>query len=328
MPTTPPPQQPCNASPEDRNERRRLKRRTFLRACGVGLGGAVALPVQARYVEPNLIDVTHHEVFLPELPPEAEGLRVVQLTDLHRGPTTPLETIRQAVDAAVAEKPDAFVLTGDLVHNRVTYAEPLAEMLQPLRRAGARFGVFACLGNHDYPESADVVASVLEARAGVRFLRNANAELAPGLHVAGVEDHLWGRPDAHAARAGVAESSALIVLAHNPRAVFDWDQRSCVVLAGHTHGGQVLLPGVTPRVPPDVKGFPLVAGWGQFDQAHLYVNRGVGMSGLPLRFRCRPEVAVFTLRRGDSLPRTRPGLGDRAVRKAGRLARAAWHRFT
>jgi predicted MPP superfamily phosphohydrolase len=98
------------------------------------------------------------------------------------------------------------------------------------------------------------------------------------------------------------------------------------MLSGHTHGGQVRLPGLAARVPPDMTGFPLVDGWGLFDRARLYVNRGVGMTGIPLRFRCRPEVALITLRRGDGPPVTRPDLAERAFRKAKRVAQAVYRR--
>ena len=309
--------------PEERTARRRMRRRAFLRACGVTLGVAVALPAHARYVEPNLIDVTRHEAFLPDLPEALDGLRVAHLTDLHQGHITPVETIEQAIAAAVAEGADVVALTGDLVHNRARYAAPLARLLEPLVRS-ARLGAYAVLGNHDYPESADAVAAAIASGAGVRFLRNDSREILPGLHFAGVEDPMWGRPDMGAALRRVPDGDAVVILAHNPRSVFSCDERASVVLAGHTHGGQVLIPGFAPRVPPDVRGFPLVAGWGTFDRAHLYVNRGVGMSGLPLRFRCRPEVAILTLRRGDGPPWTKPGLADRAARKVGRLARDAW----
>lgn len=319
-----------DASPEAaRSEKRRFTRRRFLKGAGALTLLGVGVPAaHAHYVEPNLIDVTRHTAFLPGLPERLDGLRLVQLSDLHRGPVTPDDTITQAVAAAASLQPDLFVLTGDFVHRNPADAAPLAEMLRPLRGA-SRLGVYGCLGNHDYADwKGDAVARALADGAGVVMLRNEGRTVEPGLFLAGVEDEVRGRPDMRAALADApgddaAGGAGVVVLAHNPRAVFACDTRPVLVLSGHTHGGQVRLPGLSPRVPPDMRGFPLVDGWGLFDRARLYVNRGAGMTGVPFRLGCRPEVALITLRRGDGPPLTRPDLAERAFSKAKRLAQAA-----
>lgn len=314
-----------DASPEAaRSEKRRLTRRRFLKGAGALALVGVGVPAHARYIEPNLIDVTEHTAFLPELPARLDGLRLVQLSDLHRGPVTPDDTIGQAIAAAAALQPDLCVLTGDFVHRNPADAAALARMLRPLGGA-SRLGVYGCLGNHDYGDwRGDAVARALTDGAGVVMLRNDGRTLEPGLFLAGVEDEVRGRPDMDAALADAPERGAgVVVLAHNPRAVFACDTRPVLVLSGHTHGGQVRIPGLSPRVPPDMKGFPLVDGWGLFDRARLYINRGAGMTGVPFRLGCRPEVALITLRRGDGPPLTRPDLAERAFSKARRLAQAA-----
>jgi len=319
------PATPHDASPRKaaaRSEKRRHTRRRFLKGMGALTLVAVGVPAHARYVEPNLIDVSEHTVYLPGLPQNSDGLRIVQLTDLHRGPVTPDDTIRQAVAAAAELKPDLFVLTGDYVKYDLADATPLADLLRPL--AGkARLGLFGCLGNHDYADwTGNTMARALSDRAGVTMLRNESRLIEPGLFLAGIEDEVRGRPDIAKALTGAPadQEGATVVLAHNPRSVFSCDTRPLLMLSGHTHGGQIRIPGLAPRVPPDMKGFPLVDGWGRFDKAWLFVNRGVGMTGFPYRLGCRPEVSVITLRRGDGPPVRHGDLAEKAFRKAQKIA--------
>ncbi len=294
----------------------RPTRRALLRLVCTAFGAGMALPVDARYIEPYALEITRHEVPLPDLPPALDGLRLVHLTDLHQGPVTPREVIADALRATKALRPDAVMITGDFVHRHWGDACPLARLLAGL---APPLGVWGCLGNHDY-SSASRITSAL-ASGGVRMLRNAAAPLAPGLWVAGIEDTLRGRPDAGAAMAPVPRGAAAVFLTHNPVGVFACDRYPWLVLAGHTHGGQIRIPGVPPRFPPGMDGFPYIAGWGVFDRARLYISRGVGMGGVPFRFRCRPELACITLRRGDGPPRAAGGLASRALDGGIRLAR-------
>ncbi len=266
------------------------------------------------------MQVTRHTVFLPDLPTALDGTTLAHLTDLHRGSVTPDGVIAQAVALAQAARPDLVVLTGDFVEASASDAHPLAKLLAPL--ADAPLGVWGCLGNHDYGD-ADAVTQMLADGANVKMLRNASDKLAPGLWIAGIEDTLHGKPDAQAALANIPANEAALFLTHNPVGVWNVSARSYLALAGHTHGGQIVVPGLPIPVAPGMDGFPLLAGWGTFDKTRLYVSRGVGMGGFPLRFRCRPEVALMTLRRGKGQPVTAPALGERAARKAMRTARRA-----
>ena len=295
-----------------------VSRRAVLRMLGTLAGAGVMAPAHARWVEPYLPEVTEHTVFLPDLPLEYDGLRIAHLTDLHRGPVTPEDAIARALSATAALDPDAVVLTGDFVHNHHRDAAPLARLLAEHLRP--RLGLWACLGNHDYGSDAARVSEALTRFGGVRVLRNEADQLLPGLYLAGIDDHLRGRPDPAATVAGIPPAAAVVYLTHNPVGVFAVDRRPWLVLAGHTHGGQIRIPFTAPHFPPGMEGFPLIAGWGIFDQARLYINRGVGMGMVPLRLFCRPEVALFTLRRGDGLPVPAPGLAVRAFRKARRVA--------
>lgn len=299
-------------------------RRGFLRLMGLGLGAGIAAPLEARCIEPYALDISRHEVPLPDLPSGLDGFSVAHLTDLHRGPVTPNDALAKAIAATQALQPDVVVITGDFVHHHARDAAPLAKMLSVLK---PRLGLWGSLGNHDYGSSAPAVSQALEAGCGLRMLRNDAAEVAPGLWIAGLDDTVRGTPDTPAIFAKIPAGAPAIFLTHNPVGVFAVDTRPWLVLAGHTHGGQIRLPGLPPRFPPGMEGFPYIAGWGVFDRARLYINRGVGMGMLPVRFRCRPEIALFTLRRGDGPPVTRPDLAVRIFRRAGRVAKSALSRL-
>jgi uncharacterized protein len=316
------------AVPPTKQSRRAATRRVFLRLCGAALVAGIGVAADARYIEPHAIETTRHEAFLPDLPPELDGMTVAHLTDLHRGPITPDETIRQALGIVAATQPDLVILTGDFVDAHPDDAEQLAAMIRTeLHGTKPRFGLWGCLGNHDYEVSGDAVAAALE-QAGIQMLRNNAAQPAKGLYIAGIEDTMNGAPDTGAALNGVPADAATIFLTHNPIGVFSVASRKCLVFAGHTHGGQVRIPGMAAHRPPGMNGFPMLEGWGVFDKANLYISRGVGMVALPFRFRCRPEVALITLRRGAGVPKQYPSLTEKAIRKAANAARRALHAVT
>lgn len=270
---------------------RRLTRRGLLQLCA---GGGAAAVLAEGLVEPFTVETVTMEVALPHLPPALDGLKVAQLTDPHRGNLTPDAVIREAVRKAAAFEPDLVVLTGDYVRWDVADATPLAKMLAPLQ---PRLGMLGVLGNHDYLYP-DAIARKLTDHAGVTMLRNGAHEVAPGLWTAGIEDTLKGVPDTKKALKTVPEDAALLFLTHNPVGVREVQDRACVALAGHTHGGQVRAPGFKPHVPPGMEGFTQIDGWGKYGKARLYVSRGIGCTAFPLRINCPPELTLLTLRTG------------------------------
>lgn len=269
-------------------ERREATRRAFLKLCV----GAAATVLAEGLSEPFGIEAVAHELVLPGLPKTLDGLRVAQLTDPHRGNLTPDAVIQAAVRHAAAWKPDLVVLTGDYVRWDPVDAHAFARMLTPLK---PRLGVAGVLGNHDYQDPRRV-AQLLTDIAGVRMLRNASEELAPGLHLAGIEDTWRGSPDPTKALKNVPDDAGLLFLTHNPIGVRFVSDRPCLALAGHTHGGQFRVPGIAPHFPPGMEGFHQIDGWGTYDKARLYVSRGVGCTAYPIRLNCPPEVTLFTLR--------------------------------
>lgn len=235
--------------------------------------------------------VSEHIVSLPNLPAGLSGLRVAHITDLHRSRLTSDFVLREAISRINELRPDLIIITGDFVTNTPADIAPCAEIVSCLR---ARLGVYGCLGNHDYTAGAAKVR-VAMANAGVTILVNSSAEIAPGLRIVGLDEDRHGRPDIVRAWQDVQPDDATLALVHNPGWGEKLGDRSCVIFCGHTHGGQIKLPFLTAREVRRIGAKHYVEGWFKFERARMYVNRGLGQVGFAARFRCPPEIALFTL---------------------------------
>jgi uncharacterized protein len=254
-------------------------------ASGIGLasgGGAYHLYAAAP------IGVTRVTVPVPGLPPPLDGLRVGLITDVHHSQWVSTEDVARAVSLVAAETPDLVVLGGDYVTWRDReYVGPSAEVLGTL---SAPAGVFAVLGNHD--DEREMPRAL--ASHGIEVLRDARTRIevrGETLELAGVE--FWTRGGADIARLVRGAAGPVVLLAHDPRR---WEDARALniplVLSGHTHGGQVVLP-VLGAVA--AKKFPVLAGVAQAPNSTLFVSRGVGTVYVPVRINCPPEVAILTL---------------------------------
>ena len=238
-----------------------------------------------------MIETTEHTVAVPHLPPALQGLRVAHLTDFHRSRHTDDRLLRHAVAAANLARPDLILLTGDYVTRDPQDIAPCAHILAPLR---ARLGVCAILGNHDY--STDGPAVELHLRElGFDVLLNRSLLLPNGLRIVGLDDDRFHHTDVPQAFRDVQPNEPTLVMAHNPALVERLADRECVVFSGHTHGGQVRVPVLTRREIRRIGAKHYAQGWYTVGKAKLYVNRGLGRVGIPLRLFCRPELALFTL---------------------------------
>ncbi len=255
-------------------------------------------------VEPTWLELNECAVPVAGLAAVFAGFRIVQLSDFHCSRKVTPAYLAQAVRLAQDQEPDLVVLTGDFVHRGYKYVNPVAEALS---RLTARHGVYAVLGNHDfsvrnplgfrrYRHLHRAVAGALSAR-GIRVLHNEAVSLTRNratVHLIGVED-LWSRVcDLERAFAGLSPAVPCVVLAHNPRTVERLAGRRCdLMLSGHTHGGQINLPGFgRPTLGRRARRF--AAGLYHYRNTQVYVNKGVGF-GFRFRFGVRPEVAVLTL---------------------------------
>jgi len=292
----------------------RRRRVSWWKTSLVALTAGVLL--DAYWLERRRLQVSQHEVLLLHLPFDLDGLRIVQLTDLHLGRYVKPEDVRRKVEVAVSLRPDIMVLTGDFVEYHFNHLEAGLDEIITLK---PRYGIYASLGNHDHWEGAQRVIDALETR-DIRVLVNENTEAAPGLWLAGVDDLMAGMPDLEKTFENLPDHRATVLLSHNPKILPRVAHRPVLVLSGHTHGGQIGLPFLPPRKLMAIPGMrrlmdwyegagaraqgasdegigtsQYIEGWYEEGEAMLYVCRGIGM-GSPFRISCPPEIALFILR--------------------------------
>lgn len=275
-----------------------LTRREFLKGAGAAaLVGAAGVSAYGGLVEAWDYEVTETVVPVRGLPERFEGFRIAQVSDVHHGRLVSIEEVRRVVGLANAARPDMVALTGDYTTSLRRYVEPCAEALGELR---APEGVWAVLGNHDHNTDGTLTRQAL-GRRGIEVLTNANTQLRRGadvLQLAGVDDWGWGYADFARALRGVDVSRPSVLLAHEPMALDEPETRGLsLILSGHTHGGQVSLPFVGAPAAYVLKHLKYVRGMYESAGTRLYVSRGTGVIGVPLRVGARPEVAVLRLQR-------------------------------
>jgi hypothetical protein len=269
-----------------------LDRRTALKALvATGVGVATGSVAYGAAYERHHLTTTTRDVAVSGLPPALDGLRIGLITDVHHSAMVPADDVVRAVHLVQAGNPDLVVLGGDYVSFADRrFMEPVAELLTPL--ANAPSGAFAVLGNHD--DDREMPAAL--ARRGFEVLKDQRTTLTlrgERLDLAGVR--FWTRKAAEIARVLAGTGETTILLAHDPRRLAEAAALDTqLVLSGHTHGGQVLVPGVGAIAG---RKFPVLAGYATQDNTSLFVSRGVGTVYVPVRINCPPEVAILTLRR-------------------------------
>ena len=275
-----------------------LTRREFLKWAGAAAAVGVGVPsVYGGLVEAWAYEVTETAILIKDLPERFEGFRIAQVSDVHHSSLVSIEEVRRVVSLANETRADMVALTGDYTTNLPKYVEPCAEALAELK---APEGVWAVLGNHDHRTDGPLTRQALR-RHGIEVLTNQNTELRRGadvLQLAGVDDWGWGKADFARALSGVDISRPSLLLSHEPMALDVPETRGVsLILSGHTHGGQINLP---------VVGAPAAYVWehlkhlrGRYESegTQLYVSRGTGIIGVPVRLGARPEVAVIRLQR-------------------------------
>ena len=282
-------------------------RRRFLEQTAVAFSASpfVAGSYGLFYGRLNL-ETSHKRIKLRHLPKAFEGFRIVQLSDLHISAFMSAEEIRKYVAIANQLKADLVALTGDFVTWDETAQGAVVEALSGLK---APFGVFGCLGNHEWLTGTEESITRLFAAQGTRILRGERAAVNSGrstLNFLGVDyQSRLGRTEApgHPMQEYLLGMERLllpdtvnILLSHNPN-TFDRAAELGIdlSLAGHTHGGKVALEFIHSNLAPARLITPYVRGWFQKRDAQLYVNRGIGTIAFPIRFGARPEITVFEL---------------------------------
>jgi len=286
-----------------------LARRRFLERTALAVSTApfVAGAYGMFYERLNL-EITRRRIKIPRLPRAFEGFRIAQLSDIHIGPFMTAKEIRHYVGIANGLKPDLVALTGDFVTWDASTQFAVVDVLAGVR---APFGVYGCLGNHEMWSRVEDSITHLFARRGIRILRSEQVLIRSGgeaINLLGVDyqsrspmgprNQRLVRQYLEGVDRLMAPGTANILLSHNPN-TFD-RAAECGIdlsLAGHTHGGQVTLEFISPDLSPSRLITPYVRGWFEKPGGQLYVNRGIGTIGVPIRFGAPPEITVYELAR-------------------------------
>lgn len=247
----------------------------------------------------NSLDVriVQHVLRFPNLPASFDGWKLLHLSDLHLDGVPGLT--KRLLDILPSCEVDACVMTGDYRFEVFGSCDALyAELEQVLPSIRSRQGVFGVLGNHDFLEEAETMRTM-----GVRMLVNQASELSAGgqsLCLVGLDDpHYYGCDDLTAAMRDVPPGSFKILLVHSPEMIPEADKAGIsLYLCGHTHAGQIRLPGIGPIITHANCRRRYTSGLWQYGSVTGYTSPGVGSSLLPVRYMCPPEVTIFTLNRG------------------------------
>jgi len=280
-----------------------LTRRKFLGRFLVGAAAAAAAAaLDGFWLEPHNLVTEHVAIRLKRLAEEFHGFRIAQISDLHFGPYMDRPGVERVVRMILSLQPDLVVLTGDFVSHPfgkasgpegARQAEPCADVLAEIKNRP----MIAVLGNHDHWNDAQIVEGALQDR-GITVLRNRAVPLERGarrLWIGGIDDAFVGAADLALTLAKVPPSEPTILLAHEPDFA-DYAARFPVdlQLSGHSHGGQVRIPGLgAPVLPLMAQKYPV--GLNRVGALQVYTNRGIGVINPPVRLNCPPEVTLVTL---------------------------------
>ena len=274
----------------------RPERRAFLTASAAVIAAAPTIALGAGFIIRKDFQVKEMDLKFPNLPRDLQGLRLVQLSDIHIGDFFTASDVSRVVDAANNLRADIVFVTGDLIS---TKWDPLDRCLLELSRLKSSAGIWGCLGNHEQHQKIEAYTTRKALEFDIRFLRQQSVPLQFGqskINLVGVDHQRHDRPYLEGAQQLVAPGQFNLLLSHNPD-VFPVAARQGfdLTLAGHTHGGQINLPlgganlNIADLVTPYTKGFY------KLPNSSLYVNCGLGTIGVPVRLGAPPEITVIRL---------------------------------
>jgi hypothetical protein len=284
----------------------KISRRRFLQISALAAGSG--LIAYSGFWDRHHLEVVEQTIRLHRLPQAFHGLRIVQVSDIHYDDYTEPFFVREVVRRINTLHPDLVLLTGDFVtygslpkHVSAGLSYPCAEILKEIQCPHR----FASLGNHDTLVGPEVVVDALKVQ-GIPTLANSSLPFerdGARLWLAGLRSSVEDYPELHEAMPALAApNEPVILLAHEPDyAIHAAKYGIDLMLSGHTHGGQIRLPFFgTPGFVLPRGGRRFVRGYFKVGPLQLYVNRGIGTVGLPMRFRCPPEISLFTLQPAES----------------------------
>jgi len=294
----------------------------FLHAASVGLViGLVLLGLWIFLAEPNMLTLRRTEIELPDLPPELDGMRIAFISDLHAFPEPDCpKLLKRISDAVRAENPHLILFGGDFVHGTVAMdrKQTLPELTAYLKTFSAPLGRFAVLGNHELWHDRQLIRRSVEA-AGCPVLTGEVRSLrfrGQDIHLLGIDDFNSSPKGENSVPEAIPETGTVIALAHAPGSLqFLPPHRNILMFSGHTHGGQIRIPGAFPlrtnpfsRHPVDAEGnrpdrdpkqeydYCYDKGLYQLRGNRVFVSSGVGGDRITARLGCFPEIVFATLR--------------------------------
>jgi hypothetical protein len=274
-----------------------LARRRFFQTASAAVFAAPPLALgYGVFLQRHQLSLREHSVQIPGLPHDLDGLRLVQLTDIHLSPFLSRAELERAIDMANETRAHVALVTGDLI---TTNRDPLDDCLNSLARLRADAGIYGCLGNHEIYARAEDYTEREGARRGLRFLRSAAAPLRFGnasLNLVGVDYQALHSPYLLGAEKLVVPGALNIMLSHNPD-VFPVAARQgyALTISGHTHGGQIRVEVLNADLNPAHFYTPYIDGIYRRGPASIFVSRGIGTIAIPARIGAPPEVSLVRL---------------------------------
>lgn len=254
---------------------------------------ALGLYVYARYIEPNLLIVNRVALEDNKL---ANPLKIVFFGDTHLGEFADINRLNEIVDKINAENPDLVIFTGDLIDSKAAFTVDPEAISQSLSKIHATYGKYSVIGNHEYALTKTYSYKDLMNTGGFEVLFNDWLDLSEiNVRLLGLDDAFSGQPDANLGDEAL-DGAYNIMMTHEPDIVDKMNLNDVqLVLAGHTHGGQISIPYFTERILP-ANGKKYVKGLfslGSEGQTKLFVTKGTGMTELPFRFMNVPEIVAI-----------------------------------
>lgn len=257
----------------------------------------IALWIDIRYIEPNILIEKKLEIGKGNM---GEKLKIVHFTDTHLGPSYTLEELKKLVEKTNKQNPDLVVFTGDLMDHpgQYPYKEEIGKVLSGIQ---STYGKYAVWGNHDHGGAGVRYYEDIMEAAGFTLLQNESkavyTEAGHKINVIGIDDALLGKVDIQGAYKGIKEEAYNIFLMHEPDLVERVSANNYdLVLAGHSHGGQIQIPFIGPIYTPGLAEIYTHGLYELEDEKYLYVNSGVGTTKMEIRFWNPPQIAVLNIK--------------------------------